>query len=63
MLHFQTCCEIFAVMIIIVCGLKDLGKSYISKNLKKIMKALVYDQYTIDDDFSKILKIKDIPST
>ena len=49
-------------MIIIVCGLKDLGKSYISKNLKKIMKALVYDQYTADDDFSKILKIKDIPS-
>ena len=27
----------------------------------KIMKALVYDQYTDDDDFSKILKIKDIP--
>jgi len=26
------------------------------------MKALVYDEYTIDDDFSKILKIKDIPS-
>ena len=26
------------------------------------MKALVYDQYTIDDDFSKILKIKEIPS-
>ncbi len=26
------------------------------------MKALVYDQYTTDDDFSKILKIKDIPS-
>ncbi|MDH3678070.1 MAG: zinc-binding dehydrogenase [Nitrosopumilus sp.] len=25
------------------------------------MKALVYDEYTIDDDFSKILKIKDIP--
>ncbi len=49
-------------MIIIVCGLKDLGKSYIPKNLKKIMKALVYDQYTTDDDFSKILKIKDIPS-
>jgi len=49
-------------MIIIVCGLKHLGKSYISKNLKKIMKALVYDQYTTDDDFSKILKIKDIPS-
>ncbi len=49
-------------MIIIVCGLKDLGKSYISKNLKKIMKALVYDQYTTTDDFSKILKIKDIPS-
>ena len=42
--------------------MKDLGKSYISKNLKKIMKALVYDQYTTDDDFSKILKIKDIPS-
>ena len=49
-------------MIIIVCGLKDLGKSYISKNLKKFMKALVYDQYTTDDNFSKILKIKDIPS-
>ena len=49
-------------MIIIVCGLKDLGKSYISKNLKKLMKALVYDQYTMDDNFSKILKIKDIPS-
>ncbi len=48
-------------MIIIVCGLKLLGKSYISKNLKKIMKALVYDEYTIDDDFSKILKIKDLP--
>jgi NADPH:quinone reductase-like Zn-dependent oxidoreductase len=27
----------------------------------KIMKALVYDQYTDDDDFSKILKIKEIP--
>ncbi|MGH1566643.1 MAG: zinc-binding dehydrogenase [Nitrosopumilus sp.] len=26
------------------------------------MKALVYDEYTTDDDFSKILKIKDIPS-
>ncbi|HXW02899.1 MAG TPA: alcohol dehydrogenase catalytic domain-containing protein, partial [Nitrosarchaeum sp.] len=25
------------------------------------MKALVYDNYTINDDFSKILKIKDIP--
>ena len=25
------------------------------------MKALVYDEYTIDDDFSKILKIKEIP--
>lgn len=25
------------------------------------MKALVYEQYTTDDDFSKILKIKDIP--
>ena len=25
------------------------------------MKALVYDRYTTDDDFSKILKIKDIP--
>ena len=25
------------------------------------MKALVYDQYTDDDDFSKILKIKEIP--
>ena len=49
-------------MIIIVCGLKDLGKSYISKNLKKVMKALVYDQYTTDDNFSKILKIKDVPS-
>jgi NADPH:quinone reductase-like Zn-dependent oxidoreductase len=49
-------------MIIIVCGLKILGKSYIFKNLKKIMKALVYDEYTIDDNFSKILKVKDIPS-
>jgi alcohol dehydrogenase len=49
-------------MIIIVCGLKILGKSYIFKTLKKIMKALVYDEYTIDDNFSKILKIKDIPS-
>ena len=27
----------------------------------KIMKALVYEQYTDDDDFSKILKIKEIP--
>ena len=52
----------FAVMIIIVCGMKDLGKSYIYKNLKKIMKALVYEKYTTNDDFSKILKIKDIPS-
>jgi len=25
------------------------------------MKALVYDEYAIDDDFSKILKIKDMP--
>ncbi len=25
------------------------------------MRALVYDKYTTDDDFSKILKIKDIP--
>ena len=25
------------------------------------MKALVYDEYSTDDDFSKILKIKDIP--
>jgi len=49
-------------MIIIVCGMKDLGKSYIYKNLKKIMKALVYEKYTTNDDFSKILKIKDIPS-
>jgi NADPH:quinone reductase-like Zn-dependent oxidoreductase len=49
-------------MIIIVCGLKIPGKSYIFKTLKKIMKALVYDEYTIDDNFSKILKIKDIPS-
>ena len=48
-------------MIIIVCGLQNLGKSYISKNPKKIMKALVYEEYTIDDDFSKILKIKEIP--
>ena len=28
----------------------------------KIMKALVYDQYADDDDFSKILKIKEIPA-
>ena len=48
-------------MIIIVCGLELLDKSYISKNLKKLMKALVYDEYTDDDDFSKILKIKDLP--
>ena len=48
-------------MIIIVCGQIDLGKSYITKNLKKLMKALVYDEYTNDDDFSKILKIKDLP--
>jgi hypothetical protein len=26
------------------------------------MKALVYDEYTLDDDFSKILKIKEIPT-
>jgi NADPH:quinone reductase-like Zn-dependent oxidoreductase len=26
------------------------------------MKALVYDEYTIDDDFSKILKIKNLPN-
>ena len=51
--------EIFVFMIIIVCGLKLFGKSYIFKNLKKIMKALVYDEYTDNDDFSKILKIKD----
>jgi len=25
------------------------------------MRALVYDEYTIDDDFSKILKIKNLP--
>ena len=25
------------------------------------MKALVYEEYTTDDDFSKILKIKDLP--
>jgi NADPH:quinone reductase-like Zn-dependent oxidoreductase len=39
----------------------ELGKSYNSKKIPKIMKALVYDEYTTDDDFSKILKIKDIP--
>ncbi len=49
-------------MIIIVCGIKDLGKSYIYKKFEKTMKALVYDEYTTDDDFAKILKIKDIPS-
>jgi alcohol dehydrogenase len=38
-----------------------LGKSYNQKKIKKIMRALVYDIYTTDDDFSKILKIKDIP--
>ncbi len=47
-------------MIIIVCG-SVIGKSYIWKSLQKCMKALVYEQYTNDDDFSKILKIKDIP--
>jgi len=25
------------------------------------MRALVYDEYTTDDDFSKILKIKNLP--
>ena len=48
-------------MIIIVYGLKDPDKSYISKTQKEIMRALVYDEYTTDDDFSKILKIKNIP--
>ncbi len=46
-------------MIIIVCGYR-LGKSYNLKKIQKVMKALVYDEYTEDDDFSKILKIKDI---
>jgi len=53
--------RILVFMIIIVCGLKEVGKSYIFKNQKKTMKALVYDEYTTDDDFSKILKIKEIP--
>ena len=48
-------------MIIIVYGLKDPDKSYISKIYKEIMRALVYEEYTIDDDFSKILKIKNLP--
>ena len=26
------------------------------------MRALVYDEYTTDDDFSKILKIKNLPN-
>ena len=49
-------------MIIIVYGTKDPVKSYISKNYKVIMRALVYDEYTTDDDFSKILKIKNLPN-
>ena len=49
-------------MIIIVYGTKDPDKSYISKNYKVIMRALVYDEYAIDDDFSKILKIKNLPN-
>ena len=48
-------------MIIIVFGTKDLDKSYICKNYRIIMRALVYDEYTTDDDFSKILKIKNLP--
>ena len=47
-------------MIIIVYG-SCIRQSYNYKTIQKIMKALVYDKYTTDDDFSKILKIKDIP--
>ncbi len=47
-------------MIIIVYG-PCIRQSYNYKTIQKIMKALVYDEYTTDDDFSKILKIKDIP--
>ena len=47
-------------MIIIVYG-SCIRQSYNYKTIQKIMKALVYDEYTTDDDFSKILKIKDIP--
>ena len=47
-------------MIIIVYG-PCIRQSYNYKTIQKIMKALVYDKYTTDDDFSKILKIKDIP--
>ena len=47
-------------MIIIVYG-TCIRQSYNHKTIQKIMKALVYDEYTTDDDFSKILKIKDIP--
>ena len=47
-------------MIIIVYG-TCIRQSYNYKTIQKTMKALVYDEYTTDDDFSKILKIKDIP--
>jgi len=47
-------------MIIIVYG-PCIRQSYNYKTIQKTMKALVYDEYTTDDDFSKILKIKDIP--
>ncbi len=47
-------------MIIIVYG-PCIRQSYNYKTTQKIMKALVYDEYTTNDDFSKILKIKDIP--
>jgi len=47
-------------MIIIVYG-SCIRQSYNYKTIPKTMKALVYDEYTTDDDFSKILKIKDIP--
>ena len=46
-------------MIIIVYGI--LGNHITRIPFKGFMRALVYDEYTTDDDFSKILKIKDIP--
>ena len=48
-------------MIIIVYG-ETIPVNHISTtNSGNVMKALVYDEYAIDDDYAKILKIKDIP--
>ncbi len=39
----------------------DPGKSHIPKNRGQAVRALVYDECAVDDDYSKILQIKDIP--